>query len=105
MFTLVKNPTFRSTATIHVPTDDGVQAQTLTVRFRLLGAGEEPGADLDFLQRVIVSLEDVVDETDAALPYCDEVRDLLLARPFVRQGLVQAYFDTVTGAKAATRGN
>ena len=105
MFTVVKNPTFRCPATIHVPTDDGVTTQTLTVRFRLFEAVEEPGPDVDFLRHVIVSLEDLVDESDAPVPYCDEVRDQLLKRGYVRKGLIQAYFNTVNGAEATARGN
>lgn len=107
MFTVIKNPTFRTTATINVPTDDGVVAQTLSVRFRI-GADEDDVGDgygIPFLRSVILSLDDLVDEAGAPVAYDEALRDQLLARPFVRVGLMRAYFDTLSGAKAAARGN
>lgn len=107
MFTVIKNPTFRTVATINVPTDEGVVAQTLSVRFRV-GADEDDVAESygqPFLRGVILTLDELVDETGAPLAYTDELRDQLLARPFVRMGLLRAYFDALAGVKAATRGN
>lgn len=107
MFTIVKNPTFKTTATIQVPTDDGIVAQTLTVRFRI-GQDEDDVGDgfgLPFLRSVILSLDDLVDETGAQVPYSEAVRDELLSRAFVRTGILRAYFDALSGAKAAQRGN
>ena len=107
MFTVIKNPTFRTTATINVPTDDGIVAQTLSVRFRI-GADDDDvgeGVGVPFLRSVILSLDDMVGEDQVPLPYSEALRDQLLARPFVRTGLLRAYFDALSGAKAATRGN
>jgi len=107
MFTIVKHPTFRTTATIQVPTDDGIVPQSINVRFRI-GADDDDvveGYGLPFLRAIILSLDDLVDETGSPVPYSDAIRDELLSRPFVRTGILRAYFDALSGAKAAARGN
>lgn len=108
MFKIVKNPTFTTTATIHVPTDDGIVPQTLRVRFRVLPDDEQPLSEdkgLSFLRDAIVHLDDIVDEDGTPLSYSDDLRDQLLGRAYVRFGLLGAYFSAQLGRGAAASGN
>lgn len=108
MFKIIKNPTFTTTATIHVPTDEGVVQQTLKVRFNLLSDDEVPESQdkvIGFLRAAIVRIDDVVGEDDQPIPYDDALRDRLLGLPFVRLGLMAAYFSTSLGRGAAVSGN
>lgn len=108
MLKIVKHPTFRTTATIMVPTDEGPQPQTLRVRFKLMDDDQYPENEdkgLGFLREAVLSVEDVVDEDDKPIPYDDALRDELFKRAYIRLGLLQAYFAGATGFAAATRGN
>ena len=108
MFKIIKNPTFTTTATILVPTDEGTVSQTLKVRFNLLPDDEGPESEdkgIGFLRAAILRIDDVVDEDDDLIPYSDDLRDRLLGMSFVRFGLMRAYFDAQLGRGAAASGN
>jgi hypothetical protein len=100
MFKLQKSPTFTATATLLVPTDEGQVEQTIDVRFKMLpvDAGELPTDE--FLRQVILRIDDVVDDEGEPLPYGPEMLEQMIATPFARVGLVKAYFQAVSGARA-----
>lgn len=107
MFTLVDTLEFTHTIPVMVPVDGGFKEQSLKVRFRLHQDDAENAADLAksdgmeaFLKRVIVSIDDVIDEAKKAMPYSDELRDQLISMSFVKIAMWNGYFAAVTKAKA-----
>lgn len=107
MFKIVKHPTFRTTARINVPTDEGPIEQTISVRFKVAADTADSGADggIPWLREHILSMDDLADEKGEPVAYDEQVRDQLIDMPFVRVGLFRAYFDAVSGREAAARGN
>ncbi len=98
MFRIVDNPEFTHSVEVQVPVDGGWKAETLKARFRILPEAETDTGDLgaaeaskEYLRRVLVRLEDLVDEAGKALDYNDELRERVLALPHVRLALVRAY--------------
>lgn len=109
MFKIIANPTFTRTVEVLVPADGGHRKESLTATFRVIDVEESKRYDLydqegtrAFLERIIVRLDDLADESGEHLPYSDAVRDQALALPYVRLALARAYFEAVTAAK---RGN
>lgn len=99
MFTLLKNPQFKTTARIIVPTEEGDVEQTLDVRFRLMTDEDTALEATEFLRRSVVSMGDIVDEAGKPLPYTEALRDQMITIPFVRLGLVRAYWAALSKAK------
>jgi hypothetical protein len=99
MFKLTKSPTFTTTATLDVPTDTGVEKQTITVRFRVLGEEATQLDPVSFLRAAILNLADITDEDGTELPFGEELLDKVLSLPFARLGLVRAYWQAMAGAK------
>ena len=99
-FKLQKHPTFRTTATINVPTDGGTIAQTLSVRFKVLPEEATALEPVEFLRQAVLSLDDVVDDQDAPLAFSAELLEEVIAPPYVRIGLIRAYWQALAGAKA-----
>lgn len=107
MFKVIQHPTFRTVARVQVPTDEGIIEQTMGVRFRVSAEIAEAGSEggLPWLRTHVLAIDDLVDEAGQPLAYSEEVRDQLLAQPYVRVALFAAYFDATSGVKAARRGN
>ncbi|MDZ7894984.1 MAG: hypothetical protein U5M50_08590 [Sphingobium sp.] len=61
-----------------------------------LGDGNDVTA---FLKRVIVSMGDLVTRDGEQVSFSDEVRDQLIGRQYLRQEIMLAYSDAVTGAE------
>lgn len=102
MFRVDPNPQFTHEVKISVPVNGGFAPQSFKATFRVLDAGEAAAFDLtdadgstDFLRRVLVSLDDIVDANDAQVPYNDQLRDQLLGLPYVRLALARTYFDAL----------
>jgi hypothetical protein len=106
MFKIIQTPEFTHAVPVQVPADGGHREEVLKARFRVL-SGE--GCDVfalktneditGFLARAVVGLEDIVDEAGAPVPYCDAVRDQVLALPYARAALLRAYIAAVTKAR------
>jgi hypothetical protein len=99
MFTLQKNPTFKTTARIIVPTDEGDVEQTMGVKFRLMSDDANQMDVVQFLRDCVLSMDDIVDDAGKPLTYDAELREAMLAVPFVRVGLMRAYWAAVSKAK------
>ncbi len=97
MFKLQKSPTFTTTATIAVPTDDGLVNQTMTVRFRLLDDESQKLDVVPWLREAILSISDIADDDGNQLAFGSEVLDKILSLPFARVGLVRAYWQAMVG--------
>jgi len=107
MYKVVKTLEFTHTVPVMVPTDGGHTEQQLKVRYRIVPGTDNDGLDLSesdgmltFLKKVIVSIEDLVDEQDHPIPYNNKVRDQLLEFPFIRVALSRGWVAAVTKAKA-----
>lgn len=106
MFSITDTLEFTHTVPVMVPVDGGHTEQSLKVRFRIhpdadastLDVGSDDGLK-DFLLKVVVSFDDVVDQNKKPLPYNDALRDRLLAMPFVKIPVWKAYIAAVTKAK------
>lgn len=99
MFTLQKNPVFKATAIIIVPTEDGDTEQTLGVMFRLMPKDADQMLVDEFLRAAVISLDDIVDEAGNPLSCTDVLLAQMLALPFVGAGLMRAYWKALTKAK------
>lgn len=98
-FKIAKDPTFVTTATILVPTDEGEIEQTLGVRFRVLPEETAELLPQEFLKRAILRLDDVVGDDGNQLPSSAELVDQVIALPFTRLPLIKAYWQALTGAR------
>lgn len=99
-FKLNKNPTFVTTATIAVPTDNGPQDETLSVRFRVLDDEALELPSPEFLKRAILRIDDVLDDEGEPVPSSEELISQVISLPFTRLPLVRAYMAALTGARA-----
>ena len=107
MFKIVNEATFTHAVTVRTPVDGGHREETFRATFRVLPVADVEAFNLmtekgtrDFLQKAIVTLDELADETGAPLPYSDALRDQVIAIPYVRLALVNAYTSAVTQAKA-----
>lgn len=106
-FVVDLNPTFSHPVKVLVPVDGGHKEQQFRAKFRVMPVDEEAGFDLrtgsgstEFLKKLVVEMSELVDASDQAVVYNDEVRDQLLRWPYVRAALTRTYYDAV--GKAAT---
>ena len=108
-FKLTDSIEVNRTVTIHVPSDGtGFRRDTLEVRFRILNADESEALmermkngrdDIELLNEVLIGLPNgVMGEDGERLEDSQELRDRLIAIPFVRISLVKAYNDAQMGA-------
>lgn len=104
MFLVTAEKTFTHTITVCVPVDGGHVDQTFKATFRVVDPGQLTGGDtsegqMEDLRKVIVTLDDLVDDNREKLPYSDALRDQLLVVPYVRIALINAYIRGITKAK------
>lgn len=110
MFKITENPEFTHEVTVMVPVDGGFDAQSFKARFLAISPekmalfykpdlGGDLGGDLGLLRKVVRALHDIVDDKGGELPYSDALLERMLALPYVRRGLVDAYVRGVSGAR------
>jgi len=104
---IVDELTFTHTVWVMTPSDGGATKESLKATFRVLDVDEARSFDLsdgagvtDFLERIVVRLDDIVGADNRPIPYSDGVRKKLVKLPHVRAALAQAYFEAVGGARA-----
>ena len=102
MFKLTDVYEFDWPVTVKKPVDGGkFAAESFTVRFlmvpraRLVELARDGGFDL--LREVVVGWRDVNGEGDAAIAFTEEAREQLIAIPYVRAPLIDAYTDAIEG--------
>lgn len=100
MFKVISEPTFTIPVTVCVPVDGGHKDQDLKVKFRVVDIdelGEAAGLEgqQKLLKRVVCGFEDVIGDNDQELPYSDELRDQLIAVPYVRAAMLQTYLAAI----------
>lgn len=106
MFKIEREPQFTHDVTVMMPVDGGFAEQTFKCRYRLLPAEEVDGFNLNdpedivgFLEKVIVSFADIVDDDDKYLSYNDGLRDQVIGIYNARMALRDTYVRAVTKAK------
>lgn len=106
MFKIVDKPTFKRTVTVRIPSGDDFAEATMIATFRAIPVSEAAKFDLNtakgtrnFLEQVIVRLDDVADAQGSPLDWDETVRDAVLDLPYARQGLLEAYGIAVVGAR------
>ncbi len=106
MFKITKSPEFTHVVTVLVPVDGGHDEQTFKARFRAVLSTKAIAADvrqpegfLTFLREIIVSLDDLADERGTIMTYNDDVRERLLAYPYVRIALLKTYTEALNKAR------
>lgn len=100
MFILSENPRFTHAVKVMTPVDGGhkveeFKATFLVVDVHSLGDTNSLDGQTELLQRVVVGLEDIVDDAKKPIPFSDEFRDRLIGIPYIRAGLVQTYLAAV----------
>lgn len=110
MFKLSTDPRFTHTVKVQVPVDGGHKEQSFKATFRVLPldqlkaaddeAGDEQAYQETTLRKVIVGLDDLVDDADQPIDYSDAIRDQLIGVPYVRIALMQTYIRAITKVKA-----
>lgn len=98
-FKLSKNPTFKCTAKINVPTDDGIVEQTVEVKFRLLPFEDMKLPSPEFLGRAVINVDGIIDDAGVPLAWTTETADQCLALAFFVSGLMKAYDYSAVGLK------
>lgn len=102
MFVVSQDPRFTHTVEAMAPTDGGFTKQSFKVTFRLVEGEEFETFDLntregstDFLKRIIVGMDELIDADRKAVPYSDAVRDQVIRLPWARKAIVRTYFTAV----------
>jgi hypothetical protein len=104
VFKVLEKPTFTRPVKVQVPKGDGVEEQVFNATFAALDENEMDGLSMantdgtkDFLRRAVLSMDDLADESGEAIPYTDEIREAVLARPDARIALMAAYHNGMMG--------
>lgn len=112
MLKIVQNPEFKTPVKVYAPGANGQQEGEFTVRFRALTRSEQAEFDLGdvdgtdrFLRAVVLGWDGLSDEEGNAFEFNDANFALMLDLQYFRVALVQAYFSTTSGIRAAKRGN
>ncbi|MDE1917670.1 MAG: hypothetical protein KGJ57_18175 [Sphingomonadales bacterium] len=103
MFVVTHEPKFTHTVKVQVPTDKGHEVQSFKATFKVLPVIEEGDATRsakETLEAALCGVSDLVDDANQAVTYTDELRDQLIAIPYVRIALLDAYIKGVTKAPA-----
>lgn len=102
MFVVTNDPKFTHTVEAMAPTDGGYQSQSFRVTYRVVEGEEFERFDLnsrqgstEFLCRIIVTMDDLVDANRNPIHYSDAVRDQVIRLPWARRAIVRGYFDAL----------
>lgn len=104
MFKITSDPKFTHPVTVCRPVDGGHVEETFKVTYRVVDVDQLGGThDLEgqqiILKKIVCGFEEVVGEDDKPLPYSEELRDQLIAKPFIRAAMFQTYLAAVTKTK------
>lgn len=107
MFQIVKERTFIREVKVNTPGRDEAKEESLIAVFKFLDSEDARKHDLTtaigtdaFLKEVVIELRDLTDENGQPLTPSAELTASVLKLQFVRNALVSAYFEVVTGAKS-----
>lgn len=104
MFKVSTNRTFSRTVTVCVPVDGGFEDQTVKATYRVvpdeeLSNSEGVEGQKADLRKMIVSLDDLVDDDKQPVSYSEALLEQLIAQSYVRIALLRKYIEAVTKVK------
>lgn len=107
MFKIQKKATFTWPVTVNVPRDGGgFVTHEFTAEFKLQEQSKLDrlleqfrNEDRDILKELLVGWEGVSDAEGNVMLFTEETRDHLIDIPYVRTGLLKAYFESSSGNK------
>lgn len=109
MFKIADKNTYRWPVTVHIPQDGGKFTKaTFDAEFQALPQNEldqivrdavAGDPDASVAARCLCGWKGVQDADDTELPYSDGAKDRLLNITYVRAAVVQAYFESIGGAR------
>ncbi len=109
MFNIDAKPTFTRTVTALVPRGEGVDPQSFKATFNVLDDEDIDGVPLgdvekvkELLRKMVIGLDELVDAAENAVPFSDQVLELVLKKSYVRLALIKAYY---SGADEGRTGN
>lgn len=110
MFKIAQNPSYKWPVTVYVPQDGGKFLKaTFSAEFRRLPQDEidrllqelrNGDPDVSFAAECLIGWSGVQDTDGGELAYCDEAKDKLLNIPYARNGVVTAFFESISGGAA-----
>ena len=110
MFKIEQETSYKWPVTVNIPKDGGKFTKaTFTAEFSALPQDEidnllqdirEGDRDANFASRCLIGWSAVQDADGNELPYSDEAKEKLLKMTYVRNGVVTAFFDSISGGAA-----
>jgi len=110
MFKISQKPTYKWPVTVHIPADGGKFTKaTFTAEFKALAQtdidaiiqdGKDGDKNADLCRECLSGWSAVQDDDGSELPYSDEAKARLLDIAYVRHGLLEAFFESITGGGA-----
>jgi hypothetical protein len=110
MFKLAQKPTYRWPVEVRFPAEVGKFGKgTFTAEFntlpqdeidRIIQAGRDGDVDADVCREALIGWSGVQDEDGSEVPYSDEAKTKLLNIAYVRQAVLDAFFESITGGGA-----
>lgn len=99
MFKLANEAKFTHPVTVCVPVDGGHANETFKVTFRVLDLDQldvgSLGGQQELLQKIVVGFDEIEDEDGNPAPYSEELRDRMIATPYVRAAIFQTYMAAI----------
>lgn len=107
MFVLAKEASYSWPVKVSTPKDGGTyEKSTFEVKFKRLQQSklrkvlkDEEATDASFCRDVVLDWKGVKDESGAEVPFSETALDQLLEIPGVAKSIVDAYLESVSGAK------
>lgn len=113
MFKVIEKKSVKWPVTVQVPVDGGrTQSHYFEVEVRLMKQDEidaqlspaQGGAgDIEFLCGAVLNWEGVADEAGQPIPCTDDEKRRIFAVPYLRKGVMDAFFEANTGRAAARK--
>lgn len=110
MFKIVQETSYKWPVNVFIPRDGGKFTKaTFTAEFKALPQGEidsllqdsrEGDRDANFSNECLIGWSAVQDADGSELPYSDEAKEKLLQMSYVRNAVVSAFFESISGGAA-----
>jgi hypothetical protein len=106
MFDIDHEATFTVPVTVLVPIDGGHREETFDATYRVMPTSEAQDMNLrdgttqrEFLRKVVVSLNGIVDRNKNPIPFSAELLERVLDKPYASFALADAYGRAISKVK------